>query len=102
MLGTQKELIKYKGFQVPPADLEAVLLTHEGIVDSGVIGVYSKKDETELPRYAAYIPSVPLIRRPNVPLRAYVVPRAGAAILQNRAEREKFEKNVEKWIRGKV
>jgi acyl-CoA synthetase (AMP-forming)/AMP-acid ligase II len=23
-----KELIKYKGFQVPPAELEALLLTH--------------------------------------------------------------------------
>ncbi len=46
----QKELIKYKGFQVPPADLEAVLLTHDDVVDSGVIGVYSEKDATELPR----------------------------------------------------
>src|SRR4030095_2037017 len=28
-----KELIKYKGFQVPPAELEAVLLTHPCIAD---------------------------------------------------------------------
>lgn len=34
-----KELIKYKGFQVPPAELEALLLTHEGVRDVGVIGV---------------------------------------------------------------
>lgn len=34
-----KELIKYKGFQVPPAELEAVLLQHADIVDAGVIGV---------------------------------------------------------------
>src|SRR5262249_4738234 len=34
-----KELIKYKGYQVPPAELEAVLLTHPGIVDAAVIGV---------------------------------------------------------------
>ena len=26
-----KELIKYKGFQVPPAELEAVLLTHPAV-----------------------------------------------------------------------
>jgi acyl-CoA synthetase (AMP-forming)/AMP-acid ligase II len=32
-----KELIKYKGFQVPPAELEAVLLTHEAIADAAVI-----------------------------------------------------------------
>lgn len=34
-----KELIKYKGYQVPPAELEAVLLTHSEIVDAGVVGV---------------------------------------------------------------
>ncbi|MHC3456127.1 AMP-binding protein [Streptomyces prasinus] len=33
-----KELIKYKGYQVPPAELEAVLLTHPGIADGAVIG----------------------------------------------------------------
>jgi acyl-CoA synthetase (AMP-forming)/AMP-acid ligase II len=34
-----KELIKYKGYQVPPAELEAVLLTHPGVADAAVIGV---------------------------------------------------------------
>ena len=34
-----KELIKYKGFQVPPAELEALLLTHPQIADAAVIGV---------------------------------------------------------------
>jgi len=34
-----KELIKYKGFQVPPAEIEAVLITHPAIVDVAVIGV---------------------------------------------------------------
>lgn len=32
-----KELIKYKGFQVAPAELEAVLLTHPQIADAAVI-----------------------------------------------------------------
>ena len=32
-----KELIKYKGFQVPPAELEGVLLTHPAISDAAVI-----------------------------------------------------------------
>jgi acyl-CoA synthetase (AMP-forming)/AMP-acid ligase II len=32
-----KELIKYKGFQVPPAELEAVLLTHSAVADAAVI-----------------------------------------------------------------
>ncbi len=36
------ELIKFKGFQVPPAELEALLLTHPAIADAAVIG---KPDE---------------------------------------------------------
>lgn len=34
-----KELIKYKGFQVPPAELEALLLTHPAVADAAVIGL---------------------------------------------------------------
>ena len=34
-----KELIKYKGFQVPPAELEALLLAHPQIADAAVIGL---------------------------------------------------------------
>lgn len=47
-----KELIKYKGFQVAPADLEALLLTHERIADAAVIGVQDE-DGNEVPK--AYI-----------------------------------------------
>lgn len=34
-----KELIKFKGFQVPPAELEALLLTNPQIKDAAVIGI---------------------------------------------------------------
>ena len=34
-----KELIKYKGYQVAPAELEALLLTHPAIADAAVIGI---------------------------------------------------------------
>jgi 4-coumarate--CoA ligase len=34
-----KELIKYKGYQVPPAELEALLLSHPRIADAAVVGV---------------------------------------------------------------
>ena len=34
-----KELIKYKGFQVAPAELEATLVAHPGISDAAVIGL---------------------------------------------------------------
>jgi 4-coumarate--CoA ligase len=34
-----KELIKYKGFQVPPAELEALIIAHPKVADVAVIGV---------------------------------------------------------------
>ncbi|KIW24512.1 uncharacterized protein PV07_10223 [Cladophialophora immunda] len=48
-----KELIKYKGFQVPPAELEGKLMDHPGINDVAVIGVYDEFQHTEVPR--AYV-----------------------------------------------
>ncbi|MGI9021079.1 MAG: AMP-binding protein [Solirubrobacterales bacterium] len=44
-----KELIKYKGFQVPPAELEALLLSHPAIADAAVIGV-PDEEAGELPK----------------------------------------------------
>ncbi len=44
-----KELIKYKGYQVPPAELEALLLTHDKIADAAVIGVRDADGE-EVPK----------------------------------------------------
>ena len=37
ILDRKKELIKYKGFQVPPAELEGLLLEHPAIVDAAVV-----------------------------------------------------------------
>ena len=34
-----KELIEYKGLQVAPAELEAILITHPQVADCAVIGV---------------------------------------------------------------
>ncbi|KAK6930807.1 AMP-binding enzyme, C-terminal domain [Dillenia turbinata] len=34
-----KELIKYKGFQVPPAELEAILLGHPSVEDAAVVAL---------------------------------------------------------------
>ncbi|OMJ10300.1 putative 4-coumarate-CoA ligase 3 [Smittium culicis] len=49
----KKELIKYNGYQVAPAELEALLLTHDYVKDCAVIGTYSHTLQTELPK--AYI-----------------------------------------------
>lgn len=57
-----KELIKYKGYQVPPAELEALLLTHDAIADAAVIGV-NDADGEEIPK--AFI-----VRQPGAELTA--------------------------------
>jgi acyl-CoA synthetase (AMP-forming)/AMP-acid ligase II len=44
-----KELIKYKGFQVPPAELEALLASHPAVADAAVIGV-PDEEAGELPK----------------------------------------------------
>eukprot|EP01098_Paradermamoeba_levis_P009595 TRINITY_DN4010_c0_g2_i1.p1 TRINITY_DN4010_c0_g2~~TRINITY_DN4010_c0_g2_i1.p1 ORF type:complete len:507 (+),score=152.85 TRINITY_DN4010_c0_g2_i1:35-1555(+) len=53
-----KELIKHKGFQVAPAELEALLLTHPAIADAAVIGVNVNDGNDELPK--AFV-----VKKPN-------------------------------------
>jgi acyl-CoA synthetase (AMP-forming)/AMP-acid ligase II len=62
ILDRLKELIKYKGYQVPPAELEALLLTHERIADAAVVGVRDAEGE-EVPK--AYV-----VARPGADLTA--------------------------------
>jgi acyl-CoA synthetase (AMP-forming)/AMP-acid ligase II len=49
VLDRKKELIKYKGFQVPPAELEGLLLSHPAIADSAVIGI-EDEESGEVPK----------------------------------------------------
>lgn len=72
-----KELIKYKGFQVPPAELEGLLIGNDDIDDVAVIGVYEAAQATEVPR-------------------AYVVPKKGVE-----ASKE-TEKKIVDWLAAKV
>jgi acyl-CoA synthetase (AMP-forming)/AMP-acid ligase II len=44
-----KELIKYKGYQVAPAELEALICTHPAVADVAVIGV-ADEEAGELPK----------------------------------------------------
>ena len=53
-----KELIKYKGLQVAPAELEAVLLSHPAVADAAVIGVPDEE--------AGQIPKAFLVLRGDV------------------------------------
>ena len=44
-----KELIKYKGLQVAPAELEALIVSHPGIADVAVIGL-PDEEAGEIPK----------------------------------------------------
>ncbi|KAF4460124.1 acyl- synthetases AMP-acid ligases II [Fusarium albosuccineum] len=48
LTGRKKELIKFKGNQIAPAELGAVLLLHPKVTDAGVCGVYDKALDTEI------------------------------------------------------
>ncbi|KAJ0976985.1 hypothetical protein J5N97_012459 [Dioscorea zingiberensis] len=52
-----KELIKYKGYQVPPAELEHLLQEHPDVIDAAVIG-YPHEE-------AGQIPIAFILRRPH-------------------------------------
>jgi len=71
-----KELIKYKGFQVPPAELEGILSSHDKISDVAVLGVYREDLASEVPL-------------------AYVVPKEGTGS-------KELEKEIVEWLGKKV
>lgn len=69
-----KELIKVKGNQVAPAELEALLLEHPQLADAAVVGVTIQGEESP---------------------RAYVV-------VQQSEKGKLSEKDVADWLAGKV
>jgi acyl-coenzyme A synthetase/AMP-(fatty) acid ligase len=71
-----------QGYQVPPAELESVLLTHPEIADVAVVGVNSQKQATELPR-------------------AYIVHAQPDSVKTN-AEKLVFADYIQRWIQSKV
>lgn len=64
-----KELIKVKGFQVPPAELEALLVTHPEVADAAVIGV---PDDDAGERVKAFVVRAPGSEVGAGPLQAFV------------------------------
>ncbi|KAI8322186.1 acetyl-CoA synthetase-like protein [Martensiomyces pterosporus] len=60
----KKELIKYKGFQIAPAELEGLLTDHPAVVDAAVIPVFDESRASELPK--AYVVVRPEMKRPGI------------------------------------
>ena len=57
VVGRTKELIKYQGFQVAPAELEAHLNSHPDVVEAAVGATWDESQLTELP--TAYVVLAP-------------------------------------------
>src|SRR5699024_253416 len=91
-----KELIKYKGYQVAPAELEAVLLLHPHIADAAVIGV-NDEDGQEIPK--PYV-----VRGTQVPLsEAEVIDHVGAHVASYKKVRAvQFVEQFPKSSSGKI
>jgi 4-coumarate--CoA ligase len=84
IIDRKKDLIKVRGFQVAPKELEGVLLEHPGIADAAVLGVRNAGGDSEL-------------------VRAYVVRKEGAELGEGEVKRWVEERLAKyKWLEGGV
>ncbi|KZO93173.1 acetyl-CoA synthetase-like protein [Calocera viscosa TUFC12733] len=96
-----KEVIKYKGFQVSPAELDAIIGGLPSVADVGAASIYSDEQATELP-LAYVVPRLPALQS----LLAQGAPAGSDHRL--RALAEEVRKTVEekcahyKWLRGGI
>jgi len=89
-----KELIKYKGFQVAPAELEALLLSHPAVADAAVI---ASPDEE-----AGEVPKAFVVRKADVTadeLMAWVAERVSP---HKKIRRLEFIDAIPKSLAGKI
>ena len=91
-----KELIKYKGYQVAPAELEALLLTHPSIADAAVIGVRDEEGEE--------VPKAFVVRQSGAELTAHQVVEFVAEHVApyKKVRRVEFVDTVPKSASGKI
>ncbi|MGW1343897.1 AMP-binding protein [Kribbella sp. NPDC002412] len=90
-----KELIKYHGYQVPPAELEAVLLTDDRIADAAVIGVQA--DGNEVPK--AFVVPMPGVELTEADVIEYVSARVAP---YKKIRQVEFIEAVPKAASGKI
>ncbi|KOS41521.1 hypothetical protein ACN38_g7633 [Penicillium nordicum] len=77
-----KEMIKYKGLQIAPSELEDILLRHPEVTDAAVCAIYDDSQATEVPlAYVSLSPRTVELARP---------------------EKQKVLDGIKDWINGQV
>ena len=100
MLSLKQEIIKVKGWQVSPAELEAILLQHPQILDAAVVGVVccnSDGVEETLPR--AFVVQKFASIHPPVEPTEYAIPLQTPNFP---ATQLLTEPDVQAWVSSKV
>lgn len=91
-----KDVIKYKGLQVAPAELEGIICACPLVKEAGVCAIFSEAEATELPR--AYV----------VPADPTLVTRGARATKEQQRFADEVRRHVEKhtvkykWLRGGI
>ncbi len=91
-----KELIKYKGFQVPPAEIEALIVTHPAVADVAVIGV-PDVEAGELPK--AFVVPKPGVEVSAEELMSFVAEHVAS---YKRIRLVEFVESIPKSASGKI
>jgi acyl-CoA synthetase (AMP-forming)/AMP-acid ligase II len=89
-----KELIKYKGYQVAPAELEAVLVSHRAVADAAVVG---SPDEE-----AGEVPKAFVVLRAEVSEDELIAFVAGRVAPYRKVRRVEFIEQIPKSPSGKI
>lgn len=91
-----KELIKYKGFQVAPAELEALIVSHPAVADVAVIGV-PDLEAGELPK--AFVVLRPDASLTEADIREFVKERVAS---YKQVRQVEFVEQIPKSASGKI
>ncbi|XP_076916615.1 4-coumarate--CoA ligase-like 6 [Bidens hawaiensis] len=91
-----KDVIKYKGFQIAPADLEDILVSHPDIDDAAVIG--------RLDEEAGEIPMAFVVKKPKAKISQYDVINfvAKQVAPYRRVQKVEFINAIQKSAAGKI
>ncbi|WP_282837239.1 AMP-binding protein [Microbacterium flavum] len=91
-----KELIKYHGYQIAPAELEALLLSHPKVLDAAVIGVLDEERD-EIPK--AFVVAAPDSGLTEEDVKAFVAEHVAP---YKKVRRVEFVEAIPKSTSGKI